>query len=294
MNRRAPDLFRVRLETSKGVMVIEVHRDWSPHGADRFHNLVRAGYYDDARFFRIRAGAWAQFGINGDPKISNAWRARTIPDDPRRESNQRGTVAYAFAVPNGRTTQVFINLKDNSATHDAEPFVPFGKVIEGMEVADALNAEYGESAGGGIRAGKQAPLFEMGNEYLKRNFPRLDFIKRATVIHRVLVSCQSRSDGGLRIRKRQVDERLSLTPALSRWERENHWPPLVKSGDGANPRASEHIKMGECGSLSQRERARVRENGPNSIRRENSPERRTETGMRSGIICAAFPLATRA
>jgi peptidyl-prolyl cis-trans isomerase A (cyclophilin A) len=182
MNRRAPEIFRVRLETTKGAIVIEVHRDWSPHGADRFYNLVRGGYYDDARFFRIRAGTWAQFGVNGDPKISNAWRARTIPDDPRVESNVRGTIAFAFAVPNGRTTQVFINLKDNSATHDPEPFVPFGKVIEGMNVADALNAEYGEAAGGGIRAGKQASLFESGNAWLQQNFPRLDYIVRANVV----------------------------------------------------------------------------------------------------------------
>lgn len=182
MNRRAPDLFDVRLETSKGEIVIEVHRDWSPHGADRFYNLVRAGYYDDARFFRVIQGRWAQFGVNGDPKIANAWRRRTLPDDPRIESNVRGTMAYAFAVPNGRTTQVFINLKDNAATHDTEPFVPFGKIVKGMEVADALNAEYGESAGGGIRAGRQAPLFEMGNAWLKQNFPRLDYLTRATVI----------------------------------------------------------------------------------------------------------------
>jgi len=182
LNRRAPNLFVVRLETSKGDIVIEVHRDWSPHGADRFYHLVRAGYYDDARFFRVSAGRWAQFGVNGDPKISSAWRNQAIPDDPRRESNLRGTVAFAFAVPNGRTTEVFINLRDNSATHDAEPFVPFGKIVQGMEVADALNAEYGESAGGGIRGGRQAPLFELGNAWLKQNFPRLDYIKHATVI----------------------------------------------------------------------------------------------------------------
>ena len=182
MNRRAPELFHVRLETSRGLMVIEVHRDWSPHGADHFYNLVRAGYYDEARFFRVMQGRWAQAGINGDPKISNVWRERTIPDDSRRESNVRGTIAYAFAVPNGRTTQVFINLRDNSATHDPEPFVPFGKIVEGMEVADALNAEYGESAGGGIRGGKQGPLFEMGNAWFEHNFPRLDYITRATVI----------------------------------------------------------------------------------------------------------------
>ncbi|HWC58253.1 MAG TPA: peptidylprolyl isomerase [Verrucomicrobiae bacterium] len=182
MNRRAPDVFGVRMATTKGEMVIEVHRDWSPHGADHFYNLVRAGYYDDSRFYRVIQGKWAQFGINGDPKISNVWRERTIPDDPRVESNTRGTIAFAFAVPNGRTTQVFINLKDNSATHDAE-FVPFGEIVKGMEVADALNPEYGETAGGGIRGGKQGPLFEQGNVYLQKNFPRLDRIVRARIIN---------------------------------------------------------------------------------------------------------------
>src|SRR6185312_14530841 len=122
LNQRAPDVFNVRMDTSKGRIVVEVHRDWSPNGADRFYNLVRCGYYDGARFFRVRAGQWAQFGFNGDPRISKAWRKQTIPDDPRRESNVRGTLAFAFAVPNGRTTQVFINLQDNSKTHDPEPF----------------------------------------------------------------------------------------------------------------------------------------------------------------------------
>jgi len=179
LNRRAPDLFKVRLQTTKGDILIQVHRDWAPLGADRFYNLVCAGYFDDARFFRIRKGQWAQFGINGAPKIAMLWRTHFIPDDPAGESNVRGTIAFAFAVPNGRTTQVFINLRDNSATHDREPFVPFGKVISGMEVADALNAEYGDSAGGGIRGGKQGPIFQGGNRYLKQKFPRLDYIKRA-------------------------------------------------------------------------------------------------------------------
>ncbi len=181
LNRRAPEVFDVRLETSKGEILIEVHRAWSPHGADRFYHLVRAGYYDDSRFYRVIQGKWAQFGINGDPKISNVWRERTFSDDPRVVSNTRGTIAFAFAVPNGRTTQVFINLKDNSATHDAE-FVPFGKIIKGMEVADALNSEYGERAGSGIRSGKQTPLFESGNAYLDKNFPRLDRILHARVL----------------------------------------------------------------------------------------------------------------
>jgi len=179
--RPAPPIFMVRLETSKGRIVLEVHRDWAPHGADRFYQLVRAGYYDDVRFFRVIRGRWAQFGINGDPALATLWRTRTIPDDPRRASNVRGTVAYAFAVPNGRSAQVFINLCDNSKTHDAQSFVPFGSVIEGLEVADALNSEYAELAGGGIRGGKQTPLFEGGNAYLDLHFPRLDSIRRATV-----------------------------------------------------------------------------------------------------------------
>jgi peptidyl-prolyl cis-trans isomerase A (cyclophilin A) len=181
MNRRAPDVFRVRLDTTRGRLLIEVRRAWSPHGADRFYNLVAGGYYDDSRFFRVIKGKWAQFGINGNPKVSAAWRDRTIPDDPRVETNARGTVAFAFAVANGRTTQVFVNLQDNAATHDKEPFVPFGRVVEGMDVADSLYSEYGEASGGGIRAGKQGPLFEEGNAYLAANFPKLDAIRRATI-----------------------------------------------------------------------------------------------------------------
>jgi len=181
MSMRAPDLVRIRLETTKGIIRLEMHRAWAPHGVDRFYNLVRHGFYDHAPVFRVRAGMWAQFGINGDPKIAKLWRNRTIPDDQRVESNVRGTVAFAFKDPNGRTTQVFINLRDNSPTHDIEPFVPFAKVIEGMEVADALYAGYGENSGGGIRAGKQDPIFEGGNKFLKRAFPLLDYIVKATV-----------------------------------------------------------------------------------------------------------------
>jgi cyclophilin family peptidyl-prolyl cis-trans isomerase len=181
MNRRAPDIARVRLETTRGIIRLEMHRAWAPHGVDRFYNLVRNGFYDQAAFFRVRAGMWAQFGINGDPKIAQIWRNRTIRDDARVESNVRGTVAFAFKDPNARTTQVFINLRDNSATHDKEPFVPIAKIIEGMDVADALYSEYGEQAGGGIRAGKQDPVFAGGNEYLKREFPKLDYILKATI-----------------------------------------------------------------------------------------------------------------
>jgi len=181
MNRRAPDVAQVRLETTRGIIRLEMRRAWAPHGVDRFYNLVRHGFYDQAAVFRVRAGTWAQFGINGDPKIAQLWRNRMIPDDPRVESNTRGAVAFAFKDPNGRTTQVFINLRDNSANFDKEPFVPIAKVVEGMDVADALYSEYGETAGGGIRAGKQDPVFAGGNEFLKREFPRLDYILKATI-----------------------------------------------------------------------------------------------------------------
>ena len=178
---RAPEAFRVRLDTTRGPIILEVRRAWAPHGVDRFHALVRAGYYDDAAVFRVRAGVFAQFGIHGDPAIARRWRTSTIPDDPRVLSNTRGAVAYAFKDPDGRTTQVFINLRDNRAAFDAEPFVPFAHVVEGMDAADALYAGYGERAGGGIRAGKQDPVFEGGNAYLRRDFPDLDYIQRATI-----------------------------------------------------------------------------------------------------------------
>jgi cyclophilin family peptidyl-prolyl cis-trans isomerase len=176
--------YRARLDTSKGAIIIDVHRDWAPHGADRFRELVTSGYFDDNRFFRVVAGRWAQFGINGDPAVATAWRTRTIPDEDAnagaRKSNVRGTVAFAFAVPHGRTTQIYIALGDLSY-QDAQGFVPFGRVVEGMDVADRLNAEYGESSGSGIRAGRQQPLFDGGNRYLDREFPRLDRIVRARI-----------------------------------------------------------------------------------------------------------------
>ena len=177
-----PAEYQVALDTSKGPMVIAVHRKWAPRGADRFYELVTSHYYDNAAVFRIRTGTWAQFGIAADPKVAQAWRTKTILDDPYvGVSNTRGTVAFAFKDPDGRTTQVFVNLRDNSATHDKEPFVVFGEVVQGMDVADAWYAGYGDNAGGGIRAGKQDPVFEGGNAYLKANFPLLDYINSARI-----------------------------------------------------------------------------------------------------------------
>lgn len=182
-SERAPERSIVRLDTSRGAIDIEVIRSWAPRGADRFVALARHGYYDDARFFRVRPRRWVQFGINGDPAVAQAWRTQTFPDDPFVQSNTRGTVAFAFAVANGRTTQVFINTGDNSATHDKEPFTPFGRVVAGMEHVDAVNAEHGEGPGG-MRAGKQDPFFAGGNEWLLRHYPRLDYIRTAVVLPR--------------------------------------------------------------------------------------------------------------
>jgi peptidyl-prolyl cis-trans isomerase A (cyclophilin A) len=181
---QAPATFRVRLDTTKGPILIECTRAWAPLGADRFYELVTSGYYDNSALFRIRPKTWVQFGINGDPKTSQMWRPRTIADDPFQpaHANLRGTVFFAWAVPNGRTTQVVINLRDNREAHDKEPFVPFGRVVGGMDVADALFDEYGEAAGGGIRAGKQDPVFQGGNDYLRKNFPKLDYIKSARIV----------------------------------------------------------------------------------------------------------------
>jgi cyclophilin family peptidyl-prolyl cis-trans isomerase len=178
---RAPEHYLVRLDTSEGTVVVEVQRDWAPHGADRFYALVHHGFYDGQRFFRVLAGFIAQFGLNGDPAVIAAWKHRTMPDDPVRLSNVRGTLAYAMTGPNTRTTQIFINLADNRRL-DAQGFAPFGKVVRGMDVADRLYARYDESAGGGVRGGKQGAIEAGGNEYLERNFPRLDYIKRAVIV----------------------------------------------------------------------------------------------------------------
>ena len=179
---QAPAHYQVELETTKGKVLLEIKREWAPNGADRFYNLVRHGYYDHAPLFRVVKDKWAQFGVAADGKIASAWRHQNIPDDPRVLSNERGTVAFAFKDPNARTTQVFVNLKDNSSTHDKVPFVPFARVIAGMEVVDSWYNGYGETSGGGIRGGKQDSMFAEGDAWLKRRFPLLDHIVRARII----------------------------------------------------------------------------------------------------------------
>src|SRR5947199_69901 len=145
MRQRAPGTFRARFETRKGSFVIAVQRDWAPLGADRFYNLVKSGYFDGARFFRVIPGFMAQFGIHGDPHVAAAWRDATIPDDPVRQHNTRGAVSFATAGPGTRTTQLFINYGDNSQL-DGMGFAPLGQVVEGMDVVDAPYGGYGEGA----------------------------------------------------------------------------------------------------------------------------------------------------
>jgi peptidyl-prolyl cis-trans isomerase A (cyclophilin A) len=180
LTEKAPATYKARFETSKGAFVIDVTREWAPNGADRFYNLVKNGFYDGVRFFRVINGFMAQFGINGDPKISAAWREARIPDDQVRQSNTRGFVTYAMAGPNTRTSQIFINFGDNSSL-DGQKFAPFGEVnAAGMKVVDALYNGYGEGAPRG-QGPEQGRVQMEGNAYLTKNFPRLDYVKKATI-----------------------------------------------------------------------------------------------------------------
>jgi len=176
-----PDTFDVVFETSQGDFRVRVHRDWAPIGVNRFYALVRNGFFDGQRFFRVRAGFIAQFGLHGDPRVIAAWKGQAMADDSARTSNRRGTLAYAFTTRNTRSTQIFINLADNSRL-DAEGFAPIGQIVQGVDVIDRLYAGYDESAGGGMRAGKQGAIEREGNVHLMRDFPRLDFIKRCRIV----------------------------------------------------------------------------------------------------------------
>ncbi len=176
---RAPDQYTVELDTTKGAIVIDVRRAWAPHGADRFYELVKNGYYTDVAFFRVIGGFMAQVGISGDPALNAKWREKTIPDDPVKASNTRGTVTFATSGPDSRTTQFFINFGDNSRL-DSMGFAPFGKVQD-MAPVDALYDGYGEGAPRG-RGPSQALVQSQGNAYLRQNFPKLDYIKSAKIL----------------------------------------------------------------------------------------------------------------
>lgn len=176
----APAQFQAEVHTSKGKFIIEVYKDWAPIGAQRFYNLARFGFFDNSRFFRVRENFIAQFGIPGDPKISQAWEKAEIPDDPVKQSNRRGFIAYAMTGPDTRTTQLYINLQDNIRL-DSQGFAPIGRVIQGMNIVDQLYAGYGEQAGGGMRLGKQQRMFAEGNAHLDKDFPKLDRLTKIKV-----------------------------------------------------------------------------------------------------------------
>jgi len=180
MNVAAPATFQARFETSKGAFVIEVHRQWSPNGADRFYNLVRNGFFTDVRFFRVMDGFMAQFGIHGDPELQGHWRDSNIPDDPVIESNTRGRLTFATGGPNSRSTQLFINFADNTRL-DGMGFSPLGEVIEGMEVVDQIHSGYGDSPPRGVGP-SQGRLQAEGNAYLIEEFAELDYIERAEIV----------------------------------------------------------------------------------------------------------------
>lgn len=180
LTEKAPDTFKATFDTSKGPIVIEVHRAWAPVGADRFYNLVKNGFYDDTRFFRVLDGFMAQIGINGNPSIQSNWRTATIQDDPVKESNKRGYVTFAKSgAPNSRSTQIFINYRDNSSL-DRQGFAPFGQVVSGMDVVDKLYSGYGEGAPSG-RGPEQGKIQAEGNAYLVKDFPKLDYVKKAMI-----------------------------------------------------------------------------------------------------------------
>lgn len=174
MNEKAPDKFKAKFETSKGEFIVEVTRSWAPLGADRFYNLVKNGFYNDCRFFRVVPKFMVQFGINGDPKISKNMRVATIKDDRTKQSNKRSYITYAMAGPNTRTSQLFINFADNSFL-DEQGFSPFGKVTKGMDIVDSIYSKYGEKP-------DQGRIQMEGNAYLEKTFPDLDFIKSATIV----------------------------------------------------------------------------------------------------------------
>jgi peptidyl-prolyl cis-trans isomerase A (cyclophilin A) len=174
LTRRAPDTYKAKFVTTAGDFTVEVHRDWAPLGADRFYNLVRNRFFNGETFFRVVPNFIVQFGLNGDPKVNHAWDSAKIKDDPVKQHNTRGTVVFATAGPGTRTTQLFINLRDNTGSLDSQGFAPFGTVTEGMENVDKIFSGYGERP-------DQGGITDQGDAYLKKSFPNLTRITSATV-----------------------------------------------------------------------------------------------------------------
>lgn len=181
MQKQAPDKFQVKFETTAGEFIMDISRDWAPHGVDRFYNLVRVGFFNECRFFRVVPGFVAQFGMNGNPEVQQIWSEANMPDDPVKESNKPGYITYAKTnAPNSRSTQLFINLTDN-ARLDGMGFAPFGRVSVGMDVVSQLYAGYGDGPPGGSGP-NQGQIMAEGNAYLSTKFDKLDYIKKASIV----------------------------------------------------------------------------------------------------------------
>ena len=174
LKEQAPAEYKANFDTSKGLFVVAVHKDWAPLAADRFYNLVKNGFFDDVRFFRVVPNFMVQFGMNGNPAVTKAWSSTPMKDEPTKQTNKRGYVTFArTGAPNSRGTQVFINYKDNGFL-DQQGFAPFGEVVQGMDVAEKITAQYGEKPG-------QGEITSVGNAYLMKEFPKLDFVNKATI-----------------------------------------------------------------------------------------------------------------
>lgn len=214
----APERFRAVLRTDEGEVRLEFFRTWSPHGVDRIYNLIRMGFFDDTRVYRVRDGVFAQFGLSGLPEVNEVWYTRAIPDDPRARSNRRGTVAFAMLESaDTRTTQLFVNLRDNPE-YDAQGFMPIGSVVEGMEVVDGFWAAYGDRAGGGMRAGRQGSIVTEGNAWLDREFPQLTRIHEARVLPGEVLRYPD-------VGPNRIRTELHLLPAVSSGPLDPAWSP---------------------------------------------------------------------
>lgn len=181
LKEKAPETFYAKFETTKGAFVVQVNRAWAPNGADRFYNLVKSGFYDGQRFYRVVKGFVVQWGIPGDPALASDWAGARIADDKASEKNATGTITFAKSGPNSRTTQVFINLADNQKQLDKSGFAPFGVIVDGMDVVKKLHGGYGDMVSQGGRGVDVAKLYQQGNAYLDRDFPKLDKIVKASV-----------------------------------------------------------------------------------------------------------------
>jgi peptidyl-prolyl cis-trans isomerase A (cyclophilin A) len=179
---KVPETYRVKFETTKGDFVVEVNREWAPRGADRFHELVRTGFYDGARFYRVRPKFIVQFGISPNPEMNELWRQLKMPDDPVKQGNRSGYISFAQHGPGSRTTQVFINLANNSSLLDGKNFAAFGRVTDGMDIVDKIYGGYGEVQNLGGAGPDPIKMETQGDEYVQRSYPRLDQIKKATIL----------------------------------------------------------------------------------------------------------------